>query len=133
MSQSLSLLRCGRQPGLQMLSEERVNPLPRVAHNKAVLRAVPFLAKIDADVRMQEQLREVVPETISDVASPVVEFASRHGFEFTERELEHAAAARGGKLSDAQIDAMAGGGFSIEDKRLPAGRSFAWLFNSRAR
>ena len=69
-----------------------------------------FWEKIDTDTGFREEFFKAVPKELSN-GGPIVEFAGRHGFEFTEQDLQEAAASVGsrGKLSDAQLEAVAGG------------------------
>jgi predicted ribosomally synthesized peptide with nif11-like leader len=69
-----------------------------------------FLKRIDEDGPFREEFFKTVPKQLSNGA-PIVEFAGLHGFEFTEDELRRAAGTAAGQdeLSDAQMEAVAGG------------------------
>ena len=76
-----------------------------------------FLRRLDENGELKKELFSTVPAKARDAAR-LVEFAGRHGFDFTEVELAEAAAsyaaAKGEKpsdaeLSDEQLAAVAGG------------------------
>jgi predicted ribosomally synthesized peptide with nif11-like leader len=71
--------------------------------------AAAFLKAVDEDADLRRELLSAVGNQPSSGA-PIVAFASRRGFAFTERELHEAATAgAGGELSDDQLGAVAGG------------------------
>ena len=69
---------------------------------------VDFLKRVNEDARFQKEFLDAVPKELSSGA-PIVEFAARRGFEFTEKELEQAAATSKSELSEADLKAVAGG------------------------
>jgi predicted ribosomally synthesized peptide with nif11-like leader len=89
-----------------------------------------FWKKIDDDKAFQEEFFKAVPKDLSSGA-PIVAFAGKHGFSFTEAELKQVAAAASGELSDNQLEAVAGGAgaLGIYGGGLTSGRILA-SFNS---
>ncbi len=71
--------------------------------------AAAFLNTINEDPVLQDEFRKAMP-TEGASGTAIVQFAARHGFEFTERELQaRIVAAANRALSDSELDAVAGG------------------------
>jgi predicted ribosomally synthesized peptide with nif11-like leader len=80
---------------------------------------VTFLKRLDEDADLRKEFLETVPPRISSQA-PIVAFAGKHGFGFTEDDLKSAASAfQAGELADAQLDAVVGG--VVEPNDFPRG------------
>ena len=73
-----------------------------------------FLKLLDVNEQLQDELKSIPPN--SRKTSNVVEFAQKHGFEFTAEELEQEAgghaAASGTAISEKQLENVVGG-FSL--------------------
>jgi predicted ribosomally synthesized peptide with nif11-like leader len=70
-----------------------------------------FFKRVEEDEALRQQFMSSVPQMLSGGA-PIVEFAAKHGFSFSEEELKKAAAVVGRKteeLSDSELEAVAGG------------------------
>jgi predicted ribosomally synthesized peptide with nif11-like leader len=70
-----------------------------------------FMKSLDENEQLQKQLQAIPPK--SRKAATIVAFAQKHGFEFTESELEHEAsqhaAASGVAISEEQLANVVGG------------------------
>ena len=70
-----------------------------------------FLKSLDENEQLQEELKSIPPK--SRKTSNVVEFAQKHGFDFTESELEQQAsghaAASGTAIGEEQLSNVVGG------------------------
>lgn len=72
-----------------------------------------FWKRLDEDEKMKDEFFSTVPQNL-ETGAPIVKFAHEHGFEFTEEELQEAAAvvgakAGGGELADRELEGVAGG------------------------
>jgi len=88
-----------------------------------------FWNKLDEDEALKEEFLKAAPAKVNSLA-PVVEFASKHGFDFTEdelRQLTEAASQKGGELSDADLEKVAGGLSFGSLKLQPNASSFRML------
>lgn len=92
-----------------------------------------FFKRVEEDEKMRQTFMADVPQMIEGGA-PIVSFAAKHGFTFTEEELKKTAAAVGrksttGELTDSELEAVAGGALGYE---FPSGSSGSRILSSLA-
>jgi predicted ribosomally synthesized peptide with nif11-like leader len=90
----------------------------------SVKAVTDFWARIDSEPAFSGEFSAAMPARLNSGA-PIVSFASKHGFDFTEQELQQAAAAATGKgeLNEGDLGAVVGGAGSIANSLSTASSS----------
>ena len=90
---------------------------------KAVL---DFIGKIDSNAQLREEFYKTMPAKVSS-GTPVVQFATKHGYQFTEQELATVSTKLSGvtELSDAETSAVVGGAGVQRQFTSPLTRNFS--------